>query len=398
LLEKFFKTLIDTGTFFDRCWSLFLAVNVAVSHLKINQMYMSLDYKIILDNLTTAIILADGNLRLVYMNSACEALLQISLNNTIGNSIQYFYHEVEDNENNTSLEKATATLKDDSLYTKRKARWRLANNEVITVDYTVTPLLESSQILFEIQPLDRLLQISKEEALIASQSTTRNLLRGLAHEVKNPLGGIRGSAQLLEKELEEISDDPGLKDYTNVIIAETDRLRNLVDRMLGPRHPIDFINVNIHEILERVISLIYAETKGSISLERSYDPSIPDIKGDFELLIQALLNVVSNATQALNSQPENSSKTITVTTRIQRQFTIGRKHYPLVACIIITDNGPGIPSDIIEDIFYPMISGRAEGTGLGLSISQQLINQHRGLIECVSEPGDTRFSIYIPLD
>jgi len=375
-----------------------LAVNVAVSHLKINQMYMSLDYKIILDNLTTAIILADGNLRLVYMNSACEALLQISLNNTIGNSIQYFYHEVEDNENNTSLEKATATLKDDSLYTKRKARWRLANNEVITVDYTVTPLLESSQILFEIQPLDRLLQISKEEALIASQSTTRNLLRGLAHEVKNPLGGIRGSAQLLEKELEEISDDPGLKDYTNVIIAETDRLRNLVDRMLGPRHPIDFINVNIHEILERVISLIYAETKGSISLERSYDPSIPDIKGDFELLIQALLNVVSNATQALNSQPENSSKTITVTTRIQRQFTIGRKHYPLVACIIITDNGPGIPSDIIEDIFYPMISGRAEGTGLGLSISQQLINQHRGLIECVSQPGDTRFSIYIPLD
>jgi two-component system nitrogen regulation sensor histidine kinase GlnL len=361
-------------------------------------MYMSPDYKTILDNLTTAIILADDDLRLIYMNSACEALLQISLNNTVGNSIQYFYHEIETNENNTSLEKATATLKDDSLYTKRKARWRLANNEIITVDYTVTPLVGSNQILFEIQPLDRLLQISKEEALIASQSTTRNLLRGLAHEVKNPLGGIRGSAQLLEKELEEISDDPGLKDYTNVIIAETDRLRNLVDRMLGPRHPIDFIKVNVHEILERVISLIYAETKGSISLERNYDPSIPDIKGDFELLIQALLNIVSNATQALNSQPDNNSKTITITTRIQRQFTIGRKHYPLVVCIIIADNGPGIPMDIIEDIFYPMISGRAEGTGLGLSISQQLINQHRGLIECVSEPGDTHFSIYIPLD
>ncbi len=359
---------------------------------------MSPSYKIILDNLSTAIILADEELRLVYLNPACEALLQISLNNTIGHSIQYFYHEVHNSDGIAPLDKVSQTLKDDSLYTKRKARWRLANNEIITVDYTVTPLIETNQILFEIQPLDRLLQISREENLIAAQSTTRNLLRGLAHEVKNPLGGIRGSAQLLEKELEEISDDPGLKEYTNVIISETDRLRNLVDRMLGPRHPIEFVNVNIHEILERVITLIYAETKGSISLERSYDPSIPAIKGDFELLIQAILNIASNATQALNSQQDNESKAITISTRIQRQFTIGRKHYPLVVSIIIIDNGPGISEDIIEDIFYPMISGRAEGTGLGLSISQQLINQHKGLIECESEPGDTRFSIFIPID
>lgn len=359
---------------------------------------MSPSYKLILDNLTTAIILADDELRLVYLNPACEALLQISLNNTVGHSVQYFYHEVHNNDDMTPLDKVSQTLKDDSLYTKRKARWRLANNEIITVDYTVTPLIEENQILFEIQPLDRLLQISREENLIAAQSTTRNLLRGLAHEVKNPLGGIRGSAQLLEKELEELSDDPGLKDYTNIIISETDRLRNLVDRMLGPRHPIKFVNVNIHEMLERVITLIYAETKGSISLERNYDPSIPVIKGDFELLIQALLNIVSNATQALNSQEDNDSKRITIETRIQRQFTIGRKHYPLVASIIIKDNGPGVSEEIIEDIFYPMISGRADGSGLGLSISQQLINQHRGLIECESEPGNTRFSIYIPVD
>lgn len=361
-------------------------------------MNMSPDYKILLDNLTTAIIVADDQLHLVYMNLACEELLKISLNHLRGSSIQNLYHEIHNHENSKSLEKAAQTLKNDSLYTKRRALWRLTNNETITVDYTVTPLLEANQILFEIQPLDRLLQISREETLIASQSTTRNLLRGLAHEVKNPLGGIRGAAQLLEKELEEISDDPDLKDYTNVIIAESDRLRNLVDRMLGPRQPIDFIDVNIHETLERVISLIYAETKGSITLDRNYDPSIPDIKGDLELLIQALLNIVRNATQALNSQPDNKAKTITISTRIQRQFTIGRKFYPLVACITITDNGPGIPIDIIEDIFYPMISGRAEGTGLGLSISQQLINQHKGLIECESELGNTHFSIYIPLD
>jgi two-component system nitrogen regulation sensor histidine kinase GlnL len=361
-------------------------------------MNMSPDYKILLDNLTTAIIVADDQLHLVYMNPACEELLQMSLNQIRGISIQYLYHEIHSNENSTSLAKAAQTLKDNSPYTKRRARWRLANNETITVDYTVTPLLETSQILFEIQPLDRLLQISREETLIASQSTTRNLIRGLAHEVKNPLGGIRGSAQLLEKELEEISDDPSLKDYTNVIIAESDRLRNLVDRMLGPRQPMDFIDVNIHEILERVITLIYAETKGRITLDRNYDPSIPDIKGDLELLIQALLNIVRNAKQALNSQPDNKAKTITISTRIQRQFTIGRRHYPLVVCITIADNGPGIPKDIAEDIFYPMISGRAQGTGLGLSISQQLINQHKGLIECESELGDTQFSIYIPLD
>jgi len=358
------------------------------------------DYKILLDNLTTAIIVTDENLRLVYMNPACEALLKVSFTHSIGSSIHHFYHELYSNDKSTPLEKAAQTLKDGSLYTKRKARWRLGNNEAITVDYTVTPLPDLHQILFEIQPLDRLLQISREETLIASQSTTRNLLRGLAHEVKNPLGGIRGSAQLLEKELEEISDNPDLKDYTNVIISESDRLRNLVDRILGPRQPIDFIDVNIHEILERVITLIYAETKGSITLVRNYDPSIPDIKGDLELLIQALLNIVRNATQALNSQKgsANENPTITISTRVQRQFTIGRQHYSLVACITIADNGPGIPTDIIEDIFYPMISGRAEGTGLGLSISQQLINQHKGLIECESEPGDTRFSIYIPLD
>ncbi len=363
-------------------------------------MKISPDYKALLDNLATAIIVGDGELRLVYMNPACEALLKMSFNHARGSSIKHFYHEVHHSDANTSLDKAAQTLKDGSLYTKRKARWCLGNNETITVDYTVTPLPDAHQILFEIQPLDRLLQISREETLIASQSTTRNLLRGLAHEVKNPLGGIRGSAQLLEKELEEISNNPDLKDYTNVIISESDRLRNLVDRMLGPRQPIDFIDVNIHEILERVITLIYAETKGSIILERNYDPSIPDIKGDLELLIQALLNIVRNATQALNSQQDsvNENPTITISTRVQRQFTIGRKHYPLVACITISDNGPGIPTDIIEDIFYPMISGRAEGTGLGLSISQQLINQHKGLIECESEPGNTRFSIYIPLD
>jgi len=351
------------------------------------------DFKQLLDNLTTAVMLVDDQLRLLHMNTACETLLQVSLNHAYGTSIKNFYHESSE-----AIQKVTNTLTDESLYTKRKARWRLHNKQRITVDYTVTPLKNANQILFEIQPLDRLMKISREEAMIASQSTTRTLIRGLAHEVKNPLGGIRGAAQLLERELDQISDNPELKEYTNVIIAESDRLRNLVDRMLGPRHIVKFKPTNIHEVLERVITLITAETKGSIALQRNYDPSIPDLQGDLELLIQALLNIIRNAIQALSADTDNTSPSVHIGTHIQRQVTIGRKHYPLVCCISVNDNGPGIPPALIDDIFYPMISGRAQGSGLGLSIAQQFINQHKGLIECVSEPGDTRFSIYIPLE
>lgn len=350
------------------------------------------DFKQLLDGLKTAIMVVDENFRLVYLNSACESLMEISLGFAYGISASGFFHESVDD-----LINIRSCLKSDTRFTKRKAQWRLHNKKTITVDYTVTPFASYEQIMLEIQPLDRILQISREEAMIASQSTTRNLIRGLAHEVKNPLGGIRGAAQLLEHELDQVSKNPELKDYTNVIISESDRLRNLVDRMLGPRQPVDFSDVNIHEVLERVITLIKAETKGQIRLIRNYDPSIPDVQGDIELMIQALLNVVRNAKQALMSQEDNTNPTISLTTRIIRKFTIGRKHFPLVCCCSVTDNGPGIPPDIFEDIFYPMISGRAEGMGLGLSISQQLINQHGGLIECTSEPGDTCFSIYIPL-
>ncbi|MEO0442561.1 MAG: nitrogen regulation protein NR(II) [Pseudomonadota bacterium] len=350
------------------------------------------DYKQLLDNLTTAVMLVNDQYRLVYLNPACESLLHISLDFAYGVSASGFFHESDDDFDNICN-----SLKQDNQFTKRKARWRLHNKKTITVDYTVTPLQDTRQIMLEIQPLDRILQISREEAMIASQSTTRSLIRGLAHEVKNPLGGIRGAAQLLDKELRQISDNPDLKDYTQVIISESDRLRNLVDRMIGPRQSIRFSDVNIHEVLERVLTLTKAENKGSIQLKRNYDPSIPAISGDLELLIQAVLNIVRNANQALSRQADNGNPYIELSTRVQRQLTIGRKYYPLVCCIGITDNGPGIPAEIIEDIFYPMISGRADGTGLGLSISQQLINQHKGLIECSSKPGCTRFSIYIPL-
>ncbi|MGZ4995810.1 MAG: nitrogen regulation protein NR(II), partial [Methylobacter sp.] len=251
------------------------------------------------------------------------------------------------------------------------------------------PLLKNEQvneILVELQQVDSHLRISKEERLLTQQNTARLLVRGLAHEIKNPLGGLRGAAQLLDLEL----TDPELKEYTRIIIAESDRLQGLMDKMLGPNKLPNKKALNIHEVLERVRQLVQVES--SLTIKSDYDPSIPDILADKDQLIQAILNIAKNAVQALNGKGD-----ITIKTRIHRQVTIGRKRYKLAVKCDIIDNGPGIDADMMNQIFYPMITGRADGTGLGLSIAQALINQHNGLIECTSEPGNTVFSIFLPI-
>lgn len=345
-------------------------------------------HKSLLDSLSTSIVLVDPELRLRHMNPAAEALLQISSDRSLGDPFTHFFFESTE----TPKQLLQAAL-DSNHYTKRHAEWQLLSGGQITVDYTVTPFGEDSGLVIEIQPIDRLLRISREEMLTSSQETTRNLVRGMAHEIKNPLGGIRGAAQLLAREL------PGsdLQEYTGVIIDEADRLRNLVDRMLGPNQLPQLQAVNIHEVLERVATIIKAESSGTVRLKRDYDPSIPDLEADKEQLIQALLNIARNAMQAMQEH-KTEQPTLTLSTRIQRRHTIGRRHHPLVCLVAISDNGPGIPEDIVKNIFYPMISGRADGTGLGLTISQHLIHQHQGLIECHSEPGHTRFSLYLPME
>jgi two-component system, NtrC family, nitrogen regulation sensor histidine kinase GlnL len=343
----------------------------------------------LLDNLITAVIVLDGNLKLFHINVAAEMLLGISAEQALGKPISYCFNELDG-----TPESLREALKFNHHFTKRRARWRLHNHSEITVDYSVTPNADMGMVIVEVQPLDRLLRISREEALLSSQETSRNLVRSLAHEIKNPLGGIRGAAQLLAREL----NSPELEEYTRIIIDETDRLRNLVDRMLGPNKPWQPRLINIHEILEHVAVVVRAEAAKQIQIVRDYDPSIPEIRGDKEQLIQATLNIARNAMQSLLESDMQGSRVITIATRVQRRYTIGRRHYPLVARIAITDNGPGIPPDLIEDIFFPMITGRAEGTGLGLAIAQKLINQHQGLIECDSQPGRTEFSIYLPLD
>ncbi|WP_445366449.1 nitrogen regulation protein NR(II) [Methylomonas sp. BW4-1] len=344
-------------------------------------------HKKILDHLNEAILLFDKDLRLTYINPAGEMLLADSAKHLLGQTAHKLFKTAHNTLFNDLLPRLylLEPLVDRELILERLS-------QSITVNLSATPLLEDgklSEILIELQQVDRHLRITKEEQLLAQQNTSRMLVRGLAHEIKNPLGGLRGAAQLLDLELQ----DPELKEYTQIIIAESDRLQDLMDKMLGPNKPAHKSQLNIHEVLERVRHLVTVEAAHGIMLQTNYDPSIPEIFADKNQLIQAILNIVRNAVQAVQNHG-----VITMKTRVQRHMTIGRKRYKLTVKIDIIDNGPGIKPELMGQIFYPMITGRAEGTGLGLSIAQSLINQHNGLIECESEPGNTVFSIYLPLE
>ncbi len=348
-------------------------------------------HRLLLDNLTTATVLLNGQLRLEYMNPAAEMLLAVSGQRNHGQFISELFTESPD-----ALVALRQAVDQGHPFTKREAVLTALTGQALPVDYAATPILSRGEafLLLEIHPRDRLQRITKEEAQLSKQETTKLLVRGLAHEIKNPLGGIRGAAQLLAREL----PDNNLRDYTDVIIEEADRLRNLVDRMLGSNKLPSLAETNVHEVLERVCSLVNLESQGSISLIRDYDPSIPDVLIDREQMIQAVLNIVRNATQALTEQTGGSAACITLRTRALRQFTIGHTRHRLVCKVEIIDNGPGIPAELQETMFYPMVSGRADGTGLGLAITQNIISQHQGLIECESQPGQTVFSLFLPLE
>ncbi len=347
--------------------------------------------RLLIENLTTATLLLNSRLRLEYMNPAAEMLLAVSGQRSHGQFISELFTESPE-----ALAALRQAVEEAHPFTKREATLTSATGQSLTVDYAVTPVLtrQETMLLLEVLPRDRLLRITMEEAQLSKQETTKMLVRGLAHEIKNPLGGIRGAAQLLARELPE----EHLKDYTEVIIEEADRLRNLVDRMLGSNKLPSLAMTNIHEVLEHVASLIDAECQGSIILVRDYDPSIPEVLMDREQMIQAVLNIMRNAMQALAGQNELGLGRLTLRTRTLRQFTIGHIRHRLVARIEIIDNGPGIPAELQNTLFYPMVSGRPDGTGLGLAITQNIISQHQGLIECESHPGHTVFSIFLPLE
>jgi two-component system nitrogen regulation sensor histidine kinase GlnL len=343
---------------------------------------------VIFDGMTTAVIGVDDKLAVVALNSAAETLFGVSerhaLGERISSSVQHF---------TPYAELLTRSIDGGTGFIKRELEMRRGNDQPVTVDLVVTPILlgKTTGLLLEATPLDRHLRISRDEWLAAQFDASRQLIRGLAHEIKNPLGGIRGAAQLLEHEF----PDSQHREYTHVIIREADRLQNLVNRMLGPNRLPTHTTLNLHEVLEHVRRLVEAEAAGSVSVIRDYDPSIPDIEADREQLIQAVLNITRNALQALDGTPDAR---ICLRTRIRRQHTVSGQIHRLVVQIDIEDNGPGIPPSLLEKIFYPMVTTRADGSGLGLPISQYLIHGHGGVIECRSRPGATVFSVYLPFD
>jgi len=340
----------------------------------------------ILESLNSAVLLFDESMRLKYVNPAAETLFSVSARHLLNQPYQALIQESADLQ--FQLEEAFQSGRP---FTRHEVSLDLGNDNHVMVDFTAVPLIESGyarEILVELHSVDRLLRISREENQLAQQEATQKILRGLAHEIKNPLGGLRGAAQLLERQL----DSEDLKEYTQVIIDEADRLQKLVNRILGPNNLPNKCSINIHHVLEHIRSLLLAEGKSNVSIERDYDPSIPELQADPDQLIQAFLNITRNAYQALDEEG-----TITLRTRIERKYTLGKQRYDLVARIEIIDNGPGIPEGILDKIFFPMVTGRAEGTGLGLSIAQSLIQQHDGLIEVISVPGGTVFTVLLPI-
>ncbi len=345
-----------------------------------------------LDLLPSAVLLADAQFRIVHANSAAENLFELSVRSLTGRDAAGVL--------------ANASLSRDALHTMLtevvEQEWSHRTLEIeiatpgrapILVACVVTPAHQPPvRVLLELQVIDQRLRAAREERIAGQAEANRELIRNLAHEIKNPLGGIRGAAQLLEHELPAAS----LREYTQVIVKESDRLQALLDRMLTPHRPPRIAAVNIHEVLERVRSLLAAEFPKQIRLIRDYDTSLPDLRGDIEQLIQVVLNVARNAAQALlaanTPQPE-----IRLKTRAARQVTLHKERYRLALELHVIDNGPGIPDDIRERIFFPLVSGREGGSGLGLTLAQSFVQQHRGAIECDSRPGATVFKILLPL-
>jgi len=406
-----------------------------------------------LEHLATAVILLDGESRIVYINPAAENLFDVSGKNLFGHEMpQVFTHTgqlanaiQQAIHNNASYIEHDLTL-GTPVHGKLQLRCtatplqfsnghgkdaapdgetrhasspdgatshstRLSKNDTQVAVYpasgrggererqssipaddganeSLRKLRYSCYLLLEFHPMDRTLKLAREEQMLDQTQANRLLLRNLAHEIKNPLGGIRGAAQLLEQELEK----PALREYTQVIVQEADRLRSLMEKLLSPQNASHYSALNIHEVLERVRSVVLAEMPSGLTFQRDYDISLPALIGDKEQLIQAILNIVRNAAQAMGG-----SGTIVLRTRIARQVTLVKRRHRLAVMVQIIDNGPGVPPELQDKIFYPLVSGRADGHGLGLTLAQDFISQHHGAIEFDSEPGRTCFTVLLPL-
>jgi two-component system, NtrC family, nitrogen regulation sensor histidine kinase GlnL len=347
--------------------------------------------------LAVPLMLVDADFRITYANTPCQALFAVSGRSLFGQPIERLFVDAS-----TLLAMLKWVIDSDTTPTSQDFRLELAEGvsraDTLAANWTVTaapPEAAPSKLVLDIRPIDAQLKIDRDERLIEQAEANRTLIRNLAHEIRNPLGGIRGAAQLLEHEF----SDASLREYTQVIIKESDRLQTLMDRLITPSALPRIAPLNIHEVTERVRSVMRAEFR-HLQVLRDYDASLPILHGDKEQLIQVVLNIVRNAAQALESvkdEPARAEPQVTLRTRIARQVMIGRERHRLALELLIIDNGPGVPDAIRDRIFDPLVSGREGGSGIGLMLAQTYVRAHRGIIEMESQPGHTQFRMLVPL-
>ena len=348
-----------------------------------------------LDLLATAVVLLDRALLVKYVNPAAEALFAAGRKSILGQALPGLFSD-----SGALAGLLHSAIAEERGFADQDLILAPLGHDPVHLNCIATPVeLPQAALLLELRPIDQRLRIEREEQRMTQHRANRELIRNLAHEIRNPLGGLRGSAQLLEREL----DRPSLREYTRVIIKEADRLQALMDRLLTPHRPPQQVPVNIHEVCERVCSLILAEFPEGIKVERDYDVGLPELLGDPEQLIQAVLNIARNAAQAILEAREGvarerqSQGEIVFCTRVARQATLVRRVNRLALELQVIDNGPGVPAEIRDRIFYPLVSGREGGSGLGLTLAQTFVQQHEGVVECDSRPGRTCFRIVLPL-
>ncbi len=346
--------------------------------------------EIIEDTLSTSIIVLNSELIIIKLNAAAENLFGQSRERVINKHFDIILkQELNKEDINFAIKYVDKYAKPHAI---RGCDLHNKQDRITTVDCIATPVFNQGDyvgIVLEIYRTDHQLRAAREDQMLSQQEATQKLVRGMAHEIKNPLGGVRGAAQLLESEL----TDNALKEYTNIIISEADRLQNLVDRMLGSRQPNKNQLINIHEVLERVRRLIKVDIPEGVSFTFDYDPSIPMFNADLDNLIQIVLNIVVNALKAVGD-----SGNIQFKTRVKRNHIINHKQHKLSLYLEVKDDGVGVPNDIRDKLFFPMISGSTDGTGLGLSIAQSLAQRQNGVIEFESQPGQTSFILSLPID
>ncbi|MCY7296336.1 nitrogen regulation protein NR(II) [Alteromonas sp. a30] len=340
----------------------------------------------LLDSLATSVLVINEALEICYVNNAAEAVFELSRNQLVGHTLKHFIAN-----DALNSERMLHALKHRESYTEGEVTLSFTYGKHCLVDVMVSVVDQNqfSFLLLEIIVIDQQRKLSQDTQNSAHQQAARELVRGLAHEIKNPLGGIRGAAQLLDREL----NNEEQREFTSLIIEQSDRLRNMVDKLLGPNAVPNFKLQNIHRAIEQIRSLIGFEADSNVKVERDYDPSIPEIYIDSDMIQQAILNIARNALQAIKEDGQ-----ITFITRIQRQQMIKGVRHPLCIEIKIIDNGPGIPKEVKDTLFYPMVSTKTDGTGLGLSIAQSLVEHHKGKVEVESWPGHTEFSILLPIN